>query len=552
MRLTVFYLIAQSVLLAGTTQPQAAGTQLLGADAQKLASLIDQHIDERLQAEGVSPAPNAPDETFLRRVTLDLAGRIPTTQEMTTFLSNGANEDNFQRRRAALIERLLHSPDYAYHARNQFDILLLLRDEHNANWREYLLEATKENRSWDRMFREIFLPEDTLSSDLRPVSYLKTHLNDLDALTNGASVKWLGVNIACAKCHDHPLVDDWTQDHYYGMTSFFKRTFRTKKGFLSERFEGLPKYTDIYGDEQQPGLMFLTGEKIDIPPLEMDEQALKKLQDAIKQSEKDDKSAAPPRPDFRPRSKFVELTLADSKNRFFAKNLVNRIWARLLGRGLVHPLDQMHSQNPASHPELLEKLAEAVVESGYDVRYLTHAITLTRVYARDVTVSEEQDVSPDLFAVSVPRPLAPRQLSLSLQVAGTNPEKIPGNDDQEKWIIEREKLEKASESTARKLLIPDEGFQIPVTEALWFSNNPSLQKDLLNASNNRLVGYLKTLKSDDEVISAVYASILTRTADTTEAAAIHQYLAERKDRREDALKQLVWALLATPEFRFNH
>ena len=545
MRFPLFFSVALSILLGATPRTEAS-------DAQTIADRIDHHINERLQAEGIAPAPIVVDESFLRRVTLDLAGRIPTAAERTTFLDQRQNQTDSKTRRRQLVDQLLNSPDYAYHARNQLDILLLLRSEHNASWREYLLEATNENRGWDQMFREIFQPEDTLSSDVRPVSYLKKQLNDLDALTNGASIKWLGVNIACAKCHDHPMVDDWTQDHYYGMTSFFKRTFRTKQGFLSERFEGLPKYTDIYGDEQQPGLMFLTGEKVDVPPMEMEEEALKKLQEAIKNSEKDDKSAPPPRPDFRPRSKFVELALGDQKNRFFAKNLVNRTWARLLGRGLVHPLDQMHSQNPASHPELLEELAEAVVESGYDVRHLTQAIVLSNVYARTAQDSEEQPSSPDLFAVSVPRPLTPRQLSLSLRIAGQSPEKMQGMEDQDSWSVEREKLEKASEGIARKLLIPNEGFQVPVTEALWFSNNLSLQKDLLSTSKDRLVGYLQTLETDDEVVSSAFASILNRTADAAEKSAIENYLAEREDRRDDALKQIVWALLATPEFRFNH
>ncbi len=545
MRYPVLFPVVLCILAISLAEAEAT-------DALTLAKRIDHHIDERLQAEGVTPGPIVADETFLRRVTLDLAGRIPTSAELTNYISQKQNEADSQIRRRQLVEQLIESPDYAYHARNQFDILLLLRTEHNASWREYLLEATNENRSWDQIFREIFQPEDTQSSDLRPVSYLKKQLNDLDALTNGASVKWLGVNIACAKCHDHPLVDDWTQDHYYGMTSFFKRTFRTKQGFLSERFEGLPKYTDIYGDEQQPGFMFLTGEKVDVPPLKMEEETLKKLQEAIKKSERDDKSDPPPRPDFRPRSKFVELALADNKNRFFAKNLVNRIWARLFGRGLVHPLDQMHSQNPASHPKLLEELADAVVESGYDVRHLTQAIVLSNAYARGVDDSEAEPIPPDLFAVNAPRPLAPRQLSLSLRIAGQNPEKMRGRGDKDSWSVEREKLEKASEGIAKKLLIPDEGFQVPVTEALWFSNNLSLQNDLLSTSKDRLVGYLKTLEANEEVVSAAFAAVLTRTADAAETRAIVNYLAEREDRRDDALKQVVWALLATPEMRFNH
>ncbi len=520
-------------------------------DARTLANQIDTLINQRLKSDGVSAAPSVTDQEFLRRVTLDLAGRIPTAAERSSFLElDGADQ---QARREHLVEQLLASPDYAYHTRNQLDILLLLRQGHDPKWREYLLEATSENRGWDRIFREIFQPEDTLSSDVRPVTYVIKQLNDLDALTNNASIKWLGVNIACAKCHDHPLVDDWTQNHYYGMTSFFKRTFRTKQGFLSERFEGLPKYTDIYGDEQQPGLMFLTGEKVDVPTLELEEAALKKLQEAIKNSEKNDKSDPPPRPEFRPRTKFVELALGDQENRFFAKNLVNRIWARLLGRGLVHPLDQMHSQNPASHPELLTELAQYVEASGYDIKRLTQAIVLTSVYARSVNSSAESGlVPPDLFAVANPRPLAPRQLSLSLRVAGRSPEKLLGRMDTQSWSEEREKLEKASEGIAKQLLIPNEGFQIPVTEALWFSNNLSLQNDLLSGSNDRLVGYLKQTESDDKAIVAAFISVLSRTPADEEKVAIQQYLAARSDRREEALQQMVWALMATSEFRFNH
>ena len=469
MRFHLLVLTVMSVAFGNATNSEAS-------DALKIAAQIDRHIDERLQLEGVSPTPDITDQQFLRRVTLDLAGRIPTAAERTAFLEQ--NELAPQARRELLVQQLLDSPDYAFHTRNQIDILLLLRQEHNASWREYLLEATNDNRGWDTIFREIFQPEDTLSTDVRPVTYVIKQLNDLDALTNNASVKWLGVNIACAKCHDHPLVDDWTQDHYYGMTSFFKRTFRTKQGFLSERFEGLPKYTDIYGDEQQPGLMFLTGEQVDVPPLEMEDDALKKLQAAIKTSEQDDKSPPPPRPDFRPRTKFVELALGDSENRFFAKNLVNRLWARLLGRGLVHPLDQMHSQNPASHPALLNELAQYAEASGYDIKRMTQAMVLTNVYARSVNDDQAEHGlnSPDLFAAGIPRPLAPRQLSLSLRVAGRSPEKLKGRVDTESWDAEREKLEKASEGIARELLIPGEGFQIPVTEALWFSNNLSLQK----------------------------------------------------------------------------
>ena len=520
-------------------------------EAPQLAAMIDRHIDARLKSEGVVPAEGIENEGFLRRLTLDLAGRIPTAAERREFLDQVETDQADKRQK--VIQRLLDSPDFAYHSRNQLDILLLLRDEHNDEWREYLLEATRENRSWDRIFQEVFIPEDTLSSDVRPVSYVKHQLNDLDALTNDSSVKWLGVNIACAKCHDHPLVDDWTQDHYYGMTSFFKRTFRTKKGFLSERFEGLPKYTDIYGDEKQPGLMFLTGVQVEVPPLGIEGEALKKLQEGIKKSEKDEKAVDPPRPDFRPRAKFVELALADNEKRFFAKNLVNRLWARLFGRGLVHPLDQMHSQNAPSHPALLDDLALDVEASGYDMKRLIHALVSTRAYARVIRIAADSESSrSELFAVAVPRPLSPRQLSLSFRIAGRSPEKMKGLVDGDAWSDQRDQLEKQAEGVAKRLVIPDDGFQVPVTEALWFSNNQSIQNDILNGSGDHLVGYLKEIASDSEAVTAAFCSILNREPAEEELKVIEQYLSEREERREEALKQVVWALLATPEFRFNH
>ncbi len=518
------------------------------SSVNELARRIDQHIDARLAAENVQPAVVIDPAAFLRRATLDLAGRVPTISELDAFLEATGDDAKQQ-----LVGQLIESPDYAYHARNQLDIMLLLREEHNGEWRKYLLEATRENRSWQQIFREVFLPEDMLSTDLRPVSYLNRRLNDLDRMTNDASVTWLGVNIACAKCHDHPLVDDWTQDHYYGMASFFKRTYRTRTGFLSERFDGVAKYTSIDGEEKQPGFVFLTGTKVEAPPLTVGDNELKKLNERIKKSEQDDKADPPPRPEFRPRSKFVELTLSDEQNRFFARNIVNRLWARFFGRGLVHPLDQMHSQNDPSHPELLSELASEMHKSEYDMRRLIHAIVLTKAYARSIRhESAGEPMADDLFAVAVPRPLSPRQLALSLRVAGQSPEKKNGLIGSEDWPRQRDELEGQAEGLAGRLAIPDDGFQVPVTEALWFSNNQSIENDVLSGSGDRLVGYLKTIESDELATIAAFRSVLSRDPTEGESVAMNQYLNDRKTRREEGLKQIVWALMCSPEFRFNH
>ncbi|MCG8651143.1 MAG: DUF1553 domain-containing protein, partial [Pirellulales bacterium] len=282
------------------------------------------------------------------------------------------------------------------------------------------------------------------------------------------------------------------------------------------------------------------------------EEKLKEVREAIKESERNDKAEPPPRPDFRPRTKLVDLALADDRQQFFAKNLVNRVWARLLGRGLVHPLDQMHSENPPSHPELINELSQDVMRSGYDVKRLIHAIVLSETYARQPAGLSESRTPPELFAAALPRPLTPHQLSLSCAVATASPRELPGTTDLETWQPKRAELEKRSEGHARRFAIPADGFQVSVEEALWFSNNPSAANDFLNGSRQKLVGYLKEFDSAAEVSYRVCRSILSRPPDAQQHALITEYIETRADRREEAIRQVVWALLSSSEFRFNH
>ena len=517
----------------------------VGPEPTTFANRIDALIAARLSREGVTAAAAIEPGEFVRRVTLDLAGRIPTVAELDDYVQSTDSD-----RKQQLVQRLIDSPDFVFQQRDQIDILLLQRDEYNERWREYLLEAARQNRPWDQLFRETMLPEEYAATDTRPVAFLKRRTNDLDAMTNDTSVLWFGVNISCAKCHDHPLVDDWKQAHYYGMASFFKRTFQTRKGFLSERFDGVAKYTDIGGKEHVADLMFLNGQTIESQPVEAQGDDLKKIQEAIKKSEQDEKADAPPRPAFRPRAKLVETALAETEKHYFARNMANRLWSRFFGRGLVHPLDQMHSHNPPSHPELLDELSQAFIESGYDLRRLIQAIVLTDCYAQSIRHATASSLAPEWFAVATPRAMTPRQMSLSLRVASSNPSKLTGLQSED-WKTKREQLERQSDGLARQLTIPDEDFQVPVTEALWFSNNRWIEQDLFSDSSDRLIGHLKELP-DGQVVPAATRAVLSREPTADEQSALTEYLSARSDRRESAIKQMVWALVSSPEFRFNH
>lgn len=516
-------------------------TNLNGGDTPRdLARRIDQ------QLSGDSHAGLLSETGFIRRVTLDLAGRIPSVAELQAFEQSSSLD-----KRAELVGRLIDSADFAFHQRNELDTLLLRRLTHNNSWREYLLEAAQQNRSWDTIFREVMTPEEACADDPRPVAFLAERVRDLDAMTNDSSILWFGVNVACAKCHDHPLVDDWKQAHYYGLASFFKRTFRTKKGFLGERFDGNLKYETTEGEEFEADFMFLTGKSIDEPKLDRDDEELKQLRESIKQAERNDDAEAPPRPEFRPRAKLVELALSDNEQRFFARNIVNRVWMRMFGRGLVHPLDQMHSENPPSHPQLLQLLSDDLVDHQYDLKRLVQAIALSDAYARSMPTEADPESPEESFAAAIPRPLSPHQLSLSLIIATSSPQKWEQNDEQS-WPTRREDLERRSESVARQLEIPDDGFQVPIAEALWFNNNPKVQNEYLGLGSDRLVGYLAQLESGNEIVTAATLSILSRRPDPDERTLMAAYIDDRAERRVDAIQHLVWALLCSPEFRFNH
>ncbi len=532
-------------LMAGTL----SAAELLPAETA-VEQVIDHYIRLHLNEKQVPHAPTADDSTLVRRTTLDLAGRIPTLGEAQGYASSTEVD-----KRTKLVERLLASPDFAFHFRNELDSLLMGGQKGNNNeWREYLLRSVRQSRSWDQMFRDMLIGSEE-DAEIKPaLTFVKSRVKELDELTNETSTIFFGVNVSCAKCHDHPLVEDWKQDHYFGLASFFQRTYLTKKNSLAEKFTGEVKFKTTKGEDKVAKFMFLTGASIDEPVVEISTEDRKKLDEEVKKQTQDDKAGPPPKPDFSPRSKLVELALQPENERLFARSIVNRVWAMLLGRGLVHPLDQMHSSNPASHPELLDWLARDLVLHKYELRRLVRGIVLSEAYAR----SSQWDASteppaPDHFAVALIRPLSPRQYSLSLQIACENPSNLnlqtasPGE-----WLKRREGLERTAEGFANHFELPGESFQVGVDEALLFANSPQFTDNYLRDSGDRLIGVLKLQASRTDRITTAYWAILSRSPVPEEMQICDAYLAKREGDQLAATRQFVWALMTSPELRFNH
>jgi hypothetical protein len=523
-------------------QADEPSQQLLPAD-RPLPEVIDQYLNARLKEAGVTPAPLADDATVLRRLTLDLVGRIPTLAELDEYV---ASTDPARKSKA--VDRLLASPEFAMHQGERFAVLLSSQAKGGGALQDYLQKSFAKNRPWDVLFRELMLPDQTDDSQKGASEFLKTRVKDQDRMVVDVSSTFFGVNISCAQCHNHPHVPNWTQDHFYGMKSFFARTV-DNGGFVAEKSFGGINYTPNKGKPKLAPVMFLTGKTIDPPNLNEPSNADKKKdQDRLNQAKKLKKPA--PDPDYSLRGKLVELALEPSDEPFFARAIVNRIWYQYFGYGMVMPLDQMHPENFPSHPELMDWLARDMTGHNFDMQRLIRGIVLSDAYARGSRLpSKELPPEPNLFAVARVRALSPMALAKSLRLASRDPQSLP--QKQEDVQRELNNLAQSARGLANFFPEPGDKFQVSVEEAMLFSNNEQVQRDLLQGDRT-LVSRLLQIKNLNERAGYAVKATLSRTAQSREIEALSKYMQERESRPDEACRQVVWALLTRSEFRVHH
>lgn len=543
LRLLTFVVLTAALRIPLST---AADDSLLPSD-ELIQNAIDHYVQLAIDKDDISTVERANDTTLLRRTMLDLAGRIPTQSEQNWYASLPAEQ-----RQEKLVDRLIQLPDAIFHTANELDSMLLPNKPYDDEFRRYLLWSTQQNRSWDQMFRDMLEAKATAGPLKGATLFLRSRVRQVDDMTNDTAVLFFGVNVSCAKCHDHPLVEDWKQDHFYGMQSFFTRTYQTKKNAVAEKFFDEVKFKTTGGKEKVAAYMFLTGDVVSNGTPVFSDDERKALEEKVRNAEQKDDSEVPV-PAFSPRQRLVELALLDRNDTFFSKNIANRIWARMMGIGLVSPLDQMHSGNPPSHPRLLDWLARDIKQNGYYLPRLIRGIALSKTYARssEWTLTEERPAAY-YFAVSEPRPLTPRQLATSLRIAARNPEKWPLVNAGDEWKHARESLENQANGWVREFEQPSENFQVAVDEALFFNNNSRVHDDLLRDSGDSLVGYLKTIDNNELVVNRLWQIVLNRPPVAEEVNTATEWLQRSKDNRLENIRQLAWTLLAGPEFRFNH
>lgn len=534
-------LLLTAALVAAPSLAHAAEV----APSAPIQKAIDQFLDAAIADAGITPAPQANDATVIRRLTLDLVGRIPTSGEVEAY-TKSTDAD----KRAKLVDRLINSPGFVRHQAALFEVMLNPEGERRGSGalREYLTSALKDGKPWDVMFREMMLPNEADPKLKGAADFLRGRLSDADKLTSDVSVVFFGVNVSCAQCHNHPHVKDWTQDHFYGMKAFLARTF-DNGGFLGERGYGVIKYKPTKGPERTARMMFLSGATVeDANAKEPSAEDQKKEKEALDKAKA--AKTAPPAPKFSGRAELVKVALQGENADFFARSITNRMWHRFFGTGLVSPLDQMHAENAPSHPELLAWLSRDTAANKYDLRRLIRGIVMSSAYSRSSRYDSENRPGNKTFAVARLKPMTPLQLATSLKIAATDSATFDGlkPDEFEKRM---EQIEASARGFASLIAQPTDNFQIGVGEALLFSNGDRVLKEVLTDGAGTTLGRLKG-KEPKEAVELLVKTTYGRAPTAEEARALVAYIEKRKGREADAYKQVLWALVTATEFRFSY
>jgi len=532
--------------------PPAQGATVLCApvaEAGQIAAKIDDLVARHWQANKVKPAALVDDAAFLRRLTLDLAGRIPTHAEAAGFVQDRAPDKRLQ-----AVRRLLTSPEYSLNMGRVLDEMIQGKFAGAPEFLEYLRAALAQHKPWDQIFRDVMLGPWDARDRKGAEAFLTRRLKSLDDLTTDTARVFFGVNVSCAKCHNHPLAPDWTQDHYYGMASFFAATYEgnkgKKKGGIDEKAASEVMFVTTKGERRTAKMMFLSNRVLDEPaartatgkPQATDHGAL--ISGNPKKQAKE--------PPWSSRRELLVRTALEEKA-FFSRAIANRLWAYFIGRGLVQPVDQMHSANPPAIPGVLEWLGDDLAAHGYNIDRLVAGLVLSREYQlASVPMAGNEEPGERDFAVAQLRALTPQQLANSFALATGD-----GTFEQANVAAARGRRYRDLEAQTAGLVKLDlldprtDHFQSSMGEALFMSNGPDIQRHLAPSGKN-LVARLAAMTDTGRLIDTAVWTILSRAPEAEERAYLMRWVDEHKQTRARACGELAWALLTSAEFRFNH
>ena len=500
------------------------------------ASSVNRLLVEQWNRLGVEPSVPADDFEFVRRVTLDICGTLPTAEEVTLFA-----DDQRPDKRAWLIDELLERPAYASWFALKWAAILQNRGrgystgkqrEGTALFTAWIRDSIAENKPYDRFVAEILTA--TGSQERVPPAIWYRSVRTTQDYVESIAQSFLGVRIQCAQCHRHPA-ERWTQADYYSLAAVFARVGR--KGGFSDAEVPTSEilYLKDHGEVTHPR----TGEVMKPRPLGGPDFQLSKYDD--------------------PRRALAKW-MTEKDNPFFARTMVNRMWGHFLQRGIIHPIDDSRSTNPPSNPELLDTLARDFAESGYDVRHLIRVITNSQAYGLSSAPNESNREDLQSYSRFYPRRLPAEVLldgiSQVLDVpttfaggpgtfpVGTRAIDLPDENVASTFL---DVFGRPARTTACECERSDEP---ALAQALELVNSSEIHRKLSHAD-----GYVARLAENDKPHSEntvdIFLRVFARKPNSAETETAVDFLKSETDRGE-AYRSLVWSLLATNEFMFNH
>jgi len=507
-------------------------------------NFIDELVLNQLQRLNLKPSRRSNDSEFIRRVYLDTIGVLPTVDETKKFLA-----DKAPAKRDKLIEHLLGRKEFVdYWAYRWSDVFLvngrLLRSDAVKVYYEWIRKGVKENTPWDEMARQIVTAK---GGDLEygATSFYGLH-QDPETMAENVSQAFLGLSINCAKCHNHPM-EKWTNDQYYAFANLFARV--RAKGWADDSRATKGErviYIDPKGDLAQPR----TG-KPQIPaPLDGDEIDPEATGD---------------------RREHLAAWLTSPDNDLFSRSIANRVWAAYFGKGLVDPVDDLRTSNPASNEPLLAALAEYVVTNKFDLKKMMRLVLQSETYQRSGEVLSENRDDPRYLSRHYPRRLMAEILHDAIVGVTGTPSKFEnvslkggGNSKTEFYKEGTRALELFDSSVESYFLKTFGRNEREITCECERSNQPSLVQ-ILHLSNGEILNerlkkkesnvsaLLKSKKSDAEILEEVYLKCLSRLPTEKERNGLLKLMggAPEKEKRE-AVEDLFWAIMTSREFLFQH
>ena len=486
-------------------------------------NFIDEHIWDKLERLGVASSGLTSDAVFMRRVYLDAIGTLPTEAESRAFL-----DDDGADKRSRLVDQLLERNEYAdYWAMRWADILrvdrAIVTPQGTVAMTRWLRRQFRENTPYDEFARQVVTAKGATTGE-SPAAFYQVH-KDSEMLSRSISQVFLGVRIECAQCHQHPF-EKWGQEDYFAFAGFFT-------GVSRKSAANVPlKIVSTGGEDMKHPR---TNEAVPAAGL----------------------GAAPANFEgFTDRREFLAEWMTSPTNRYFSRMIVNRVWAHYMGRGLVEPIDDMRATNPATNEPLLDSLANQLVEKNFDLKALTRAILNSRAYQLTTQTNASNAMDEQNFSHASWKPLPAEVLLDAISQATQTPERFNGWPEGYRaiqvWDNRMPSYFFLIFGRPQRVTVCEceRGNEPSIAQSLHLMNSPETVRKIRHR-DGRAARLARSHLTPQQIVEQLYLVTLSRKPTKPETELMQQAFHESNDRRI-AAEDILWTLLNTKEFIYNH